>query len=401
MIDTLKKYFKGDGVIWAVIILLSIYSMLAVYSATDSLAYRYQGGNTFYYFVKHGSILFLGLVIIYITHHIPYKIYSRLSQLLLLISIPMLLITLFMGANLNEASRWISLPFIGLTIQTSDLAKLALIMYLARVLSLKQGNIHDLKGAFLPLIIPILLVCMLILPANFSTAAILMATSLILLFIGRVKFLHLISFMGLGLILVGFFIGMSLLLGSPGRIETWKNRLENFSNPESDGNYQAEQSKIAVATGGVIGKGPGKSTQRNFLPHPYSDFIFAIIIEEYGILFGAIPLLLLYMYLLYRAGVIISKCKKTFPAFLTIGLTLLIVFQALINMAVTVNLFPVTGQTLPWVSMGGSSILFTGTAFGIILSVSRSIKEDQIEVASERKKINEENINIDHEENNY
>ena len=365
-----EKYFKGDKIIWAVIIMLTIFSVLAVYSSTGTLAVAKQNGNTIYYIIKHVSILVVGLVIIYITHLIPYKYYSRLSQLLLLVSIPLLIITLFIGTNLNEASRWITVPVIGLTFQTSDFAKLALVMYIARQLSLKQNNIKDFNNAFLPIIVPVIIICMLIIPANFSTAAIVLLTSVILMFIGRISFKHLSLFALTGIFAIAMFILIALQVNKEGRIQTWKNRIENFRSGESEDNYQVEQAKIAIAKGGIVAFKPGKSTQRNFLPHAYSDFIFAIIIEEYGLIGGAI-IILLYLFLMFRAGVIVKKCSRTFPAFLAMGLTVMIVFQAFVNMAVAVNLIPVTGQTLPFISMGGTSLLFTSIALGIILSVSR------------------------------
>jgi cell division protein FtsW len=369
----IAKYFKGDKVIWIVVLLLSVVSLVAVYSSTGTLAYRYQAGNTAYYILKHSTFLLIGLFVIFITHLIPYKYYSRLSQLFLLISIPMLMITLIMGISLNEAARWLTVPGLGITFQTSDFAKLALIMYVARLLSVKQSRIREFKGAFLPIIIPVLMVCLLILPANLSTAAILFVVCLILMFIGRVRFLYLASLVGIGFVTMSLFVVIALSVEKEGRIGTWKNRIENYISGDSEGNYQVEQSKIAIATGGFFGKGPGNSTQRYFLPHPYSDFIYAIIVEEYGII-GGMVLLILYLYLMFRAGVIVRRCDRTFPAFLAIGLSFMLVFQAMINMAVSVNLLPVTGQTLPLVSMGGSSLLFTSTSLGIILSISRSTK---------------------------
>lgn len=375
--EILSKYFKGDSVIWGVIFTLSIFSLLAVYSSTGTLAYKYQEGNTAYYIIKHFVLLAVGLGIIFITHLIPYKYYSRLSQLFLYISIFLLGITLVMGTSLNQASRWLTLPGLGFTIQTSDFAKLALIMYVARVLSLKQKKIDDFNGVFVSLILPVLLICGLILPANFSTAAILAVTSFLLMFIGRVKVKYLAGIAVVGLMAIALlFAGAKLTGKNIWRIGTWENRIESYVNGTGGDNYQVEQSKIAIATGGVLGKGPGNSTQRNFLPHPYSDFIYAIIIEEYGFMGGAV-VLFLYLFLLYRAGVIVRKSRRTFGAFLAIGLTLSLVFQAMINMGVAVHLFPVTGQTLPLVSMGGSSILFTGVAFGVILSVSRSVEKNE------------------------
>ncbi|MBI9055561.1 MAG: FtsW/RodA/SpoVE family cell cycle protein [Bacteroidales bacterium] len=377
--EVLSKYFKGDKVIWGVVFVLSAFSLLAVYSSTGTLAYKYQEGNTAYYIIKHFVLLATGLGIIFITHLIPYKYYSRLSQLFLYLSIFLLGITLVMGTSLNQASRWLTLPGIGLTIQTSDFAKLALIMYLARVLSLRQDDkkINDFNGIFVSLILPVVIVCGLIMPANLSTAVILGVTAFLLMFIGRVKIKYLAGIAIVGLMAIALLFAGAKISGKDiWRIGTWENRIENFVKGESGDNYQVEQSKIAIATGGFFGKGPGNSTQRNFLPHPYSDFIFAIIIEEYGFIGGFI-VLTLYLFLLYRAGVIVRKSTRTFAAFLAIGLTISLVFQAFINMGVAVNIFPVTGQTLPLVSMGGSSILFTGIAFGIILSVSRSIEKTE------------------------
>lgn len=391
MPERLQKYLRGDKVIWGIILILSLVSLLAVYSSTGTLAYRYQGGNTAYYFLKHGSFLLLGLGAIYLTHLVPYKYYLRLAQVFLYISIPLLMLTLVLGTSLNAASRWLTLPGIGLTIQTSDFAKVALIMYIARMLALKQDEIKDFKKSFIPIILPVGLVCILILPANFSTAAMVFLVSICLMFIGRVSVKH-IGLLGLfGAVFITLFVIIAPMTKTKigFRVETWKHRVENFmsndrgTEKEKDSNFQADQAKIAVATGGIFGKGPGNSTQRNFLPHPYSDFIYAIIVEEYGLI-GGVIVLFLYLSLLFRAGVIVRKCERTFPAFLTIGLALGLVFQAMINMAVAVNLFPVTGQTLPLVSMGGSSILFTSSALGIILSVSRSL-EPQEKTKNEEK----------------
>jgi cell division protein FtsW len=388
--EILSKYFKGDRVIWGVIFALSMFSLLAVYSSTGTLAYKYQGGNTAYYILKHFVLLMAGVGIIYITHLIPYKFYSKLSLLLLYLAIFLLAITLVMGTSLNQASRWLTLPGLGFTIQTSDFAKLALIMYIARILSMRQHKIDDFNGIVVSLIIPIMAVCGLIMPANFSTAVILFVSSFLLLFIGRVKMKYLMLVAGIGVFIITLLIASIAFTGSQGRIGTWQNRIESFVSGDSEDNYQVEQSKIAIATGGFFGKGPGNSTQRNFLPHPYSDFIYAIIIEEYGFV-GGVIILILYLFLLYRAGVIVRKSNRTFPAFLAIGLTISLTFQAMINMGVAVHLFPVTGQTLPLVSMGGSSILFTGVALGIILSVSRGIEKNiELETESENESEPEE-----------
>jgi len=309
-------------------------------------------------------------------HRIKHSYFSRLAQLALYISVPLLILTLLIGSNLNNASRWLVIPVINQSFQTSDLAKLSLIMYVARILSIRQDVIKDFKKAFVPIVLPIFAVCGLIFPANFSTAAVLFTVCLVLMFIGRISLKHIGAMIGSGIVAIA--LAFLLAMSVPGllpRIDTWIARIENFSSADSKGNYQAEQSKIAVATGGITGKGPGKSTQRNFLPHPYSDFIYAIVLEEYGLIGGA-TVLMLYLILLYRAVRIVVKSPKAFGALLAVGIAFMLVFQAMINMAVAVNLFPVTGQSLPMVSMGGTSIWFTCIAIGIILSVSRGIEDE-------------------------
>ncbi|MCD4698661.1 MAG: FtsW/RodA/SpoVE family cell cycle protein [Bacteroidales bacterium] len=369
----LLSKIKGDKIIWLVVIFLSVFSLLAVYSSTGTLAYKYQGGNTEYYMIKHFIILLFGFFLMYLAHLVKYSYFSRIFQIALWIAIPLLLLTLFVGLNVNEARRVLPLPF-GLTFQTSDLAKLTLIMYLARIITKRQEVIKDFKSAFLPIVVPVLIVCFLILPANFSTAAILFTTSLVLMFIGRVNLKHIGSLIGIGVvILFVLFITAKSYPELLPRVDTWVARWESFKDGGGEEDYQVEQAKIAIAKGGVFGKMPGNSEQRNFLPHPYSDFIFAIIIEEYGILGGTF-VVFLYMILLFRAVKIVTKCPRNFGAFLTIGVAFSLVFQAMINMGVAVNLLPVTGQTLPFISMGGTSIWFTSIAIGIILSVSKEIE---------------------------
>ncbi|MBW6478784.1 MAG: FtsW/RodA/SpoVE family cell cycle protein [Bacteroidales bacterium] len=364
---------QGDRVIWFIVAFLSLFSILAVYSSTGTLAYRYQAGNTEYYLIKHLIIVVMGFFMMFIAHKIKYTYYSRLSQLALIVAVPLLVITLMMGTNINEANRWLTLPVINITFQSSDFAKLALIIYIARMLTKKQDRIKDLKSAFLPIILPVVIVCAFILPANLSTAIILFATSVVLMFIGRVSIKYIMALVFMGVVLMGLFI--VILMNSPdtGRLYTWKNRVENFVGKEGD-TYQTDQAKIAIATGGVTGKMPGNSVQRNFLPQAYSDFIYAIIIEEYGII-GGFTVLFLYLILLFRGVRIAHRSPGTFGALLAIGLTFSLVFQAMINMAVTVGLLPVTGQPLPMVSMGGTSMWFTSLAIGIILSVSRKVEE--------------------------
>lgn len=384
---------KGDRVIWTIVIFLSLVSLLAVYSATGSLAYREQGGHTEYYLFKQLSVLGMGLLIIYFAHRVNYTIYSRAAQIGFIISIPLLIYTLAFGHNINDASRWIRLPVINLTFQTSDVAKLAIFMYVSRQLSKRQHVITDFRKGFLPIIIPVGIICVLIMPANMSTALLLGASCMILCFIGRVPVRFLASMVLAVVVLVLLMFAIAKLTKYEMRTQTWINRLEHFSGEDNaDLPYQVQQANIAIAGGGVLGKGPGNSTQRNFLPHAYSDYIYATIIEEYGI-FGAFLILMAYMLLLLRSIRIYRKCPYAFGAFLAVGLSVTLVIQALTNMAVNVGLFPVTGVTLPLVSMGGSSVIFTSLAIGIILSVSRNVEE------LEGKRIEQERIAKVMEEN--
>jgi cell division protein FtsW len=366
---------KGDKVIWSIVLVLSLLSLLAVYSATGSLAWRMDKSSGFY-LVKQLGVLMAGLAIIFVVHRINYTKFARFSVVLFLICIPLLVYTLFFGTTLNEGSRWIRLPLINLTFQTSDLARLAIFMFLARQLSVKQKVIKDFKKGFLPVLIPVLIICGLIAPANLSTALTLGLTCCILFFIGRVDVKHILLLAFVGLIGVAILFSVSIAFHI-GRGATWQKRVENYmgkGTDDKDGNsdYQITQAKIAIANGRFTGLGPGKSMARDFLPHPYSDFIFAIIIEEYGII-GASILIGIYLLFLWRSILIFRRCPYAFGAFLAVGLSFTLVFQALMNMAVNVHLVPVTGLTLPLVSMGGSSIWFNSVAIGIILSVSRYV----------------------------
>jgi len=374
--QALTKYTKGDRVIWLITLFLAMASMLLVYSSIVTLAYKYQEGNTLKYLVKHAFFLFSGFAIMYVVHNMNYRLFSKLSILALYASIPLLLLTLVSGTNINQASRWLTIPVINQSFQTSDFAKIALIMYTARMLAVKRDVIKDFQKGFLPIIIPVILVCALIFPANFSTAALIFAACMVLMFIGGIRISYLISVVMAGVLFI--FIALAIANYAPAlfpRAETWKSRIESFNDPASKDSYQVEQSKIALATGGIAGKFPGNSTQRNFLPHPYSDFIYAIVVEEYGTI-GGFLILFLYLILFLRCVRIVSKTQKSFASYLVIGIAFILVFQALINMAVAVNLLPVTGQPLPMVSMGGTSIWFTSLAIGVILSVSRGVEEE-------------------------
>lgn len=394
----LDRHAQGDKVIWALVVLLTLVSLLAVYSATGSLAYKKYKGNTEVYLFKQVAFILLGFGVVYFAHRVNYTIYSKVARILFLLSIPLLIYTLFFGAKINEGSRWIKVPLIGMTMQTSDLAKLALFMYLARLLSRKQQVIKSFKKGFLPVIIPIGITCILIAPANLSTALLLGASCMMLLFIGRVSVKHLLLVVGVAMVPIVMLIMAAVVQhkkgdtgeqvvnhqelkkasgGLGGRVTTWIGRVENFiyggKEADNDEMYQVNQAKIAIAKGGILGVGPGNSTTRDYLPQAYNDFIFAIIIEEYGLLGGAF-ILFVYIVFLYRCIRIFKRCPFAFGAFLALGLSFTLAIQAVANMAVTVNLFPVTGVTLPLVSMGGSSFLFTCLAIGIILSVSRNVE---------------------------
>ena len=388
---SLVRKTKGDRVIWAIVIILTLVSLLVVYSSTGSLAYKYSKSTESYLF-KQFAFIILGVIIIYFAHRVNYTIYSRVALILFLIAIPLLIYTYFFGATLNEGSRWIKLPVINMTFQTSDLAKLALFMYLSRQLSKKQKVIKDFKKGFLPVIRPVAIICLLIAPANLSTAVLVAGTSFMLMFIGRVNTKHILLTMGIALIpiMVLFLVAVKYYdkqegkskdlpaLFSSGRVPTWISRIQTFVySTRGDGNeksYQVNQAKIAIASGGWLGRGPGNSNARNFLPHSYSDFIFAIILEEYGLIGGAF-IVFIYLLFLYRCIRLYRKCPFAFGAFLALALSFTLVIQAIANMGVNVNVFPNTGVTLPLVSMGGSSFLFTCLSIGIILSVARNVEQ--------------------------
>jgi cell division protein FtsW len=383
------KYIRGDRVIWTVIIILSVVSLLSVYSSTGSLAYLKASGDTFYFLFRQFKYIILGLSVIIFFQLIPYRIFSKLSIPFLFIAIVLLLITLVKGQDINEASRWLSIPGTSNTFQPSEFAKFALIMYIARVLGNNQNNLQDFKGVFLKLVGAISLVCVLILPSNLSTAAIVFTVSFILLFIGRIPARYLFLFVGTGIAGLALFLLLSTAMSKEGRISTWKNRIERYVTGEGD-NFQADQAKVAIVRGGMLPNGPGTSTQRMLLPHPYSDFIFAIIVEEYGSVIGGLLLVSMYLWLLFRTGLIVRRTKSTFGAFLAFGLSLGLVFQAFVNMGVAVGLLPVTGQTLPLVSMGGSSMLFTSMALGMILSISWGVEKEMAAQAEEEAAAAEE-----------
>nr|WP_321453054.1 putative peptidoglycan glycosyltransferase FtsW [uncultured Carboxylicivirga sp.] len=388
MNETIRKYIQGDRIIWFVIIALSIFSSLVVYSATGNLAYKHHDGNAIYYLFRHAKFLMVGIGIIVAVHHLHYKWFARFASVFLYFSEALLLITLLTGVSLNQASRWLTVPVVGISFQPSELAKLALMIFIAKVLAQHQQDDTNADGAFKPIMIHVGIVCGLIFKEDFSTAGLIGATALLVMFIGRVSLKYILGTVGAVLIFVTFIIFSSEYVPFLHRASTWKARIMRHMEEDNEpgggtADYQAERSKMAIATGGFFGKGPGNSHQRYFLPHPYSDFVYAIITEEFGI-FGALLVMLAYLILLFRSGVIVRASTRTFPAFLVIGLATLLSVQAFINMGVAVGVFPVTGQPLPLVSMGGTSTLFTCLALGAILSVSRyNMKERSALVAEE------------------
>jgi cell division protein FtsW len=381
------KYFKGDRFVWMSIIFLSLMGLLAVYSSTGTLAFAKQGGRTEYYLMKQGGFLVIGFALMYAFHRIDFRYFSKISKFLIWISLGLLVITLFAGNDINEAKRTLTIPFLGVSFQTSDLAKLSLVMYLSRFLSRNQDKLDEWKP-FIWLVAVIAVTCVLIMPENLSTSLVLFATCVVLLFIGNVRIKHLFVLVSSFVVII--MLGGLFLLKAPdsmlpgGRTHTWKSRLENFLAGDQKDAYQTVQAKIAVANGGIFGKGPGKSTQKNTLPHPYSDFIYAIIIEEYGLV-GGVLTLFAFLFIMFRSIVMLVRSPRAFGALLAVGLSFTLCFQALIHMGVAVSLLPVTGLTLPLVSMGGTSLIFTSLAFGIILSVSRSTTPEDEDEPSENQ----------------
>jgi len=388
-ISNIYDNLKGDKAIWFIVFMLGICSILSVYSAVGYIANMDRQGNAEYYLIKQGLFIAVGFVFMYMAYKFNYMLYSKLAPLLLLIAIPLLIYTIGFGVEINDAKRWITIPLIDQTFQTSDFAKLALIIFIAKTIAKKQDNIKDLKGAFIPLIIPVVLVCMLIAPADLSTAALLFVTCVLMMIIGRVSIKYILLLALAGIAALSLLILIGTAFPEIIRIETWISRVNEFMY-NSDGGWQIQQSKIAIANGEITGVGPGMSMQRNFLPFAYADFIFAIICEEYGLI-GASLVIFLYIYLLYRCTSMVTRCPKTFGSILAIGLCLNIVIQAMANIAVSVHLVPVTGLTLPIISMGGTSVIFTCIALGVILSVSRYVEEySAFEIIEEEQAVEED-----------
>lgn len=392
------RNISGDRTIWAIVAVLAIFSFLPVYSASTNLVGVVGKGTTLGYLLKHAMLLILGFVIIYATHKIPYRYFSGLSVLLIPVVLVLLAYTLYQGNTISgiNASRWINIPFVGIGFQTSTLASVVVMMYLARYLAKNKEKKIEFKQSLLQLWLPIGLVLALILPANFSTTAIIFSMVLIIAFLGGYPIKYIGAILGIGILILTLFILTAKAFPDAiknSRIETWSNRIENFSNPGEEENYQAEKAKLAIASGEIQGKGPGKSIQKNFLPQSSSDFIYAIIVEEFGLI-GGITLLLLFLGLLFRIVIVATKTESIFGTLLVLGVGIPIIFQALINMAVAVGLFPVTGQPLPLISTGGTSIWMTCFAIGIILSVS-AVREEEID--ADKKKNDDNPLTILHE----
>lgn len=389
------QYIQGDKVIWGIVSLLALFSFLPVYSASSNLAYLYGDGSTMPYLLKHFAHLLLGFGILYAIHKIPYNYFRGLSIIALPVVVILLILTMAEGTTIEgaNASRWIRLPFVGITFQTSTLAGVVLMAYVARYLSRIKDKTVVFKETIVPLWIPVFLVLGLILPANFSTAAIFFAMVVMLVFVGGYPMKYLGIILGTGVVFLTIFVLTAKALPGvfPNRVDTWISRIENFTDKkDTEADYQIEKAKIAIASGGLTGLGPGKSVQKNFLPQSSSDFIYAIIVEEFGLV-GGMFLMLLYLFLLFRIVVVAHKSTSVFGKLLVIGVGLPIVFRAMINMAVAVELFPVTGQNLPLISSGGTSIWMTCLALGMVLSVSakreivskEEMEENPLDILSE------------------
>jgi len=392
--NNIFKNIEGDRTIWAIVAILAILSFLPVYSASTNLVYVANNGTTTYHLFKHAFLLFCGFFIIYAVHKVPFRYFSGGSLLAMPLVIVLLVYTLTQGTTIDgaNAARWIQIPFIGVGFQTSTFAGYVLMIYVARYLAKNKDKEIIFKESIMQLWLPVAIILMFILPANFSTTAIIFSMILLVCFVGGYPFKYLASVVGIGVLVLALFVLTAKAFPNvlPNRVDTWISRVENFSNQDAEEGYQVEKAKIAIASGGITGRGPGKSIQKNFLPQSSSDFIFAIIIEEFGLV-GAGTVIILYLILFIRIVIAAKSAESIFATLLILGVGLPIIFQAIINMAVAVNLFPVTGQTLPLISSGGTSIWMTCIAIGIILSVTANKQK------TEHKEIEENPLDILHE----
>ena len=388
----LVNNLKGDRVIWSFVALLALFSFMPVFSASSNLAYMNHGtGNTISFLLKHLAHIFIGFIIIYWVHKVPFHYYKGISKIALpivwiLLAYTMIKGTVIAGAN---ASRWIQVPFIGITFQTSTLASIVLMLYVARYLSKKQEEEPTFQASLLELWGPVFITLMFILPSNFSTAALIFSMVLMLAFVGKYPLKYIGFIIGAGIAALALFVLLAKAFPDShffSRVDTWTSRIENFrTNKPGEDDYQIEKAKIAIASGGIYGLGPGKSVQKHFLPQSSSDFIYAIIVEEWGLI-GGLGVLFLYLLLFFRFVIAAHKANSLFGKLLVVGLGFPLIFQAMINMAVAVELLPVTGQTLPFISSGGSSIWMTSIALGIIINVTKKDEEIAQEISDKAKR---------------
>lgn len=388
----LKSVIKGDRTIWVLMIFLSVVGFLEVMSCTTLMAHKFQGGDTFHYPLKHLACLVLGFVAMFFFSLMSYKKWIKWADFLLIGSIVLLIVTLVSGDATNDAKRWFTIPVIGMTIQTSDLAKFALVVYLSKMLALAQVEPEKKWRCFMLCIASIVGVCLFVLPANFSTTVLIGVSCLWMLVLGNFPKKWIIGLIGLGIVLLILFVVVVKVGHIHSRVDTWISRVETYfsGDGEQTKDFQTQQSLIAIGLGGLQGVGLGSGIQNNCLPHPYSDFIFASIAHELGIL-GVLGVIVLYMILFYRCVLIVKKTETLFPALLVMGFLTNIMLQTLSNILVSVDVMPVTGQPLPFVSMGGSAILTTGVSLGVILNISRytSNKETVSEIEQNEPEIDD------------
>lgn len=371
-INELKNRILSPNFIWTLIFFLVAISLVAVFSASGSIT-KYDSDNTSFFLGRHVSFILVGLSMIWLFSKIDYRLFNRWAPVLLILTIVLLILTFFIGVNVNEAKRWLNIPIINMTFQVSDLAKLALILYLARSISDKQDVIKGFRSAFVPIMLPILIVCGLIAPSNLSTAAVLFAGSIGMMFVGRIDMKYILILAGLGILMLVILLWVETVFPGLTRAETWVARITRFWYGSED-DYQIEQAKIAIANGNILLPNPGKSLLRNFIPYSYADFIYPIICEEWGLFLGAFGVIIIYLLLLFHCVGIVSNTTRAFGALLTIGIGINMVTQAFANIAVALGLVPVTGLPLPFISMGGTSLVFTSISLGMIISVSKHIQ---------------------------
>ncbi|MBK6544053.1 MAG: FtsW/RodA/SpoVE family cell cycle protein [Saprospiraceae bacterium] len=390
-LNIIKDKILSPNFIWTLIFLLVGISLVAVYSASGSLT-KYDADNTSYFLGRHVSFVLIGLTLIWIFSKIDYTLFNRWAPAMLVVSIFFLILTFFFGVNVNDARRWLNIPILNLTFQVSDFAKLALILYLARSISEKQDVIKGFKSAFIPIMLPILIVCGLIAPSNLSTAAVLFLGCVIMMFVGRIDMKYILMLVGLGILLLICLVYLENLFPGLTRAETWMSRINKFRYGTEE-EYQLEQAKMAIANGHWFIPSPGNSMLRNFIPYSYADFIYPIICEEYGLILGGFGVILLYLALLVHCVGIVSNTTRAFGALLTIGIGINMVMQAFSNIAVALGLVPVTGLPLPFISMGGTSLIFTSISLGMIISVSRHISNLKLELEP-NEEMDSESIDI-------